>query len=57
MQMRALCKVKVSTYEVCYLRVCSVTKSCPTLCSPVDGGKPGLPVPHHLPEFDQDHAH
>ena len=55
--MKALCKVKANTYEVCYLRVCSVTKSYPTLCKPMDCGKPGLLVPHHLPEFGQGHAH
>ena len=36
---------------------CSVTQSCPTLCNPMDGSKPGLPVPHNLPEFAQVHAH
>ena len=28
---------------------CSVTQSCPTLCSPMDYSMPGLPVVHHLP--------
>ena len=32
---------------------CSVTKSCLTLCDPMDCGTPGLPVPHYLPEFVQ----
>ena len=32
---------------------CSVTKSGPTLCNPIDCNTPGLPVPYHLPEFDQ----
>ena len=27
---------------------CSVTKLCLTLCDPMDGSTPGLPVPHHL---------
>ena len=36
---------------------CSVTQSCPTLCDPMDGSTPGLPVPHHLPEFAQVHLH
>ena len=34
--MKSLCKVKANTYEVCYLRVCSGTKSCPTLCNTMD---------------------
>ena len=32
---------------------CPVTKLCQTLCDPT----PGLPVPHHLPEFAQVHVH
>ena len=34
---------------------CSVTQSCPTLCNPMDCGKPGLPVPYHL--FARVHVH
>ena len=34
---------------------CSVTKSCPTLCSPMDCSTPGFRVPQHLPEFAQTH--
>ena len=29
-------------------RCCSVTKSCPTLCDPMDSSTPGFPVLHHL---------
>ena len=36
---------------------CSVTKSCPTLCDPMDCSMPGFPVLHHLPEFDQTHVY
>ena len=36
---------------------CSVTMSCPTLCNPVDGSTPRLPVLHHFPEFAQTHVH
>ena len=36
---------------------CSVTKSCPTLCNPMDCSTLGFPVPHCLPEFAQTHAH
>ena len=39
------------------LLLCSVTKSCSTLCHPMDCSTPGLPVPHHLPEFAQVHVH
>ena len=36
---------------------CSVAQSCPTLCNTMDCSTPGLPVPHHLPEFAQVHVH
>ena len=36
----------------CY---CSVAKSCPTLCDPMDWGMPGFPSPS--PEFAQVHVH
>ena len=35
----------------------SVTQSCPTLCDPMDGSTPGLPVHRQLPEFTQTHVH
>ena len=35
---------------------CSVAKSCPTLCDPMDRGVPGFPVHHYLPEFAQTHV-
>ena len=38
----------------CY---CSVTQSWPTLHNPMDCNTPGLPIPHHLPEFAQVHVH
>ena len=34
-----------------------VTKSCPTLCDPMDCSTPGFPVPHYLLEFDQVRVH
>ena len=37
--------------------MCSVPKSCLTLCDPVDCSTPGLPVIHYLPEFAQTHVH
>ena len=36
---------------------CSVAKSFPTLCNPVDCSTPGLPVHHQLLEFTQTHVH
>ena len=36
---------------------CSVAKSCPTLCDPMDCSTLGSPVVHHLPEFAQSHVH
>ena len=38
----------------CYC--CSVTKSCLTLCDPMDYSMPGFPVRHFLPEFAQTHT-
>ena len=35
----------------------SVAQSCPTLCDPVNGSTPDLPVHHQLPEFTQTHVH
>ena len=37
----------------CHCGRCSVTKSCPTLCDPMDCSAPGFPVLHYLPEFAQ----
>ena len=36
---------------------CSVTKSRPTLCNPMDCSTPGFPVLYHLPELAQTHVH
>ena len=33
------------------------TQSCPTLCDPMNGSTPGLPVHHQLSEFTQTHVH
>ena len=35
---------------------CSVSKSCLTLCNPVDCSTPGFPVLHYLLEFAQTHV-
>ena len=43
-----------------YLKFCccfSVTKSCLTLCDPMDCSTPGFPVLHCLLEFAQTHVH
>ena len=40
-----------------YCCCCLVAQGCLTLCDPVDCSMPGLPVPHHLPEFAQVHVH
>ena len=36
---------------------CSVTKSCPTLCNPMNWSTPGFPVLHYLLRFAQTHVH
>ena len=36
---------------------CSVAKSCPILCDPIDCSMPGFPVLHYLPEFSETHVH
>ena len=36
---------------------CSVAKSCPTLCYPMNCSMPGFPVPHRLLEFAQSQVH
>ena len=38
------------------ISTCSVAKSCPTLCNPVDCSMPSFPV-HHLTELAQTHVH
>ena len=36
---------------------CSVTKSCPTLCNPMNCSTPGSSILYYLPEFAQIHVH
>ena len=36
---------------------CSVAKSCPSLCNPMDCSAPGFPVLHYLLEFAQTFVH
>ena len=40
----------------CMFPCCSVTKSCPTLCNPMDCSTLDFSVPHHLLEFTQVHV-
>ena len=46
-----------STFGTFALFCCSVAKSHPTLCNPVDCSMSGFPVLHHLPGFAQTHVH
>ena len=48
--------LKLSIYYH-YPSCCSVAKSCPTLCNPIDCCMPGLPVFHCLLGFAQTHVH
>ena len=45
----------LSLLDECYC--CSVTKSCPNLCHPMDCSTQGFPVLYHLLEFAQSHVH
>ena len=40
-----------------YSQFSSVTKSCQTLCDPMDCSMPGFPVHHQLPELARIHVH
>ena len=44
-------------YSPIFCCCCSVTKLCPTLCSPMNWNWPGFPVLHYLLEFTQIHVH
>ena len=35
----------------------SVAQLCPTLCDPMNGSRPGLPIHYQLPESTQNHVH
>ena len=39
------------------MNCCSITKSCPAFCHPMNCSKPDFPVLHYLPEFAQTHVH
>ena len=38
-------------------QIISVAQSGPTLCDPMNGSMPGLPVHHQFPKFTQTHVH
>ena len=42
---------------LCLFCCCSITKSCLTLCNPMDCSTPSFPVLHYLLEFAQIHVH
>ena len=44
-------------WPLCHCGCCSVTKSCPTFCNPMDCSMPGFPVLPYLPEFAHIHVH
>ena len=48
--------LKQNTFKM-YICCCSMAKSCPTLCDPMDCSTPGSYVLHYLPEFAQIHVH
>ena len=54
-----ICKVESNSAKAgSYISVrCSVTKSCPVLCDPMDFSTPGFPVLCYLLEFAQTHVH
>ena len=39
------------------MNCCSITRSCPAFCDPMNYSKPDFPVLHYLPEFAQTHVH
>ena len=50
------CQLQI-VFVMCYVKLSSVTQSCPTLCNPMDCSTPGLAVPHQLLEIGQTHVH
>ena len=43
-------------FQCSYDFLCSVARSCPNLCDPMDCNMPGFPICHNLPEFAQTHV-
>ena len=52
-----LISFRIDWYLYASVQFSSVTQSCLTICDPMNGSMPGLPVHHQLPEFTQTHAH
>ena len=52
-----LCHTKHCSTWYWVIVCCSVAKSCPTLCDPMDCSTPGFPVLHSLPEFAKIYVH
>ena len=50
-----VCFIYIEHHRECCC--CSVAKSCPTLCDPMDCSTPGFPVLHCLLELAQTHVH
>ena len=53
-------KTKLDPWNTSYDKpcsYCSVVKSCPTLCGPIDCRTPDISVPYYFPEFAQVHVH
>ena len=44
-------------FSIVWTCCCLVTKSCLTLCDPMDCSTPDFPVHHQLPELTQSHVH
>ena len=50
-------KINEKIYCTHSVEFSSVAQTCLTLCDPMNGSTPGLPVHHQLPEFTQTHIH
>ena len=51
------CNISNHLAENLICQFSSVAQLCPTLCDPMDGSTPGLPVHHQLLEFTHTHVH
>ena len=49
--------IHICAYTCASVCCCLVTKSCPTLCDPIDGSMPGFLVLYYVSEFAQIHIH
>ena len=49
-------KLGIKLILIVRVQFSSVTKSCLTLCDPMNCSTPGSPVHRHLPEFTQTHV-